>query len=895
MWSGFGLNDLSKLGEQLGSQLGEALQKAKTELDRGIDKAYVDSKRQDTLSPSGGSGPVDEVHMPKDTQGLMAADDPVGTAHASGSSVNGAAVDPTSGGTKSGKVRVVRRVVKKAADKPLQAQDPPEDVPPRTVYKQDETSSSVLDNVASLSPTAPLDIQEEPEAIYPGEVTAGGSQGGGRTPRLLSVDSPIPDEGLVSRERENCEAHRAGGGDLIQNANGHASHPDGVPGTETGTTAAEAADGYSPAQPPGMAKGQTLEARAGLETLGPEELRRLVQELNIALHAREEQMSRQALQMSQLESSMNQLQEKNQQLVLKAAQVSEEDLEALRAEFEQRLGAAERKVYALTKERDAVKKSNEKLTEENATVKDKENTIKEILEEGEKLSKKQLELETLIKRLRAQLADSEEETEKLTQKLAAEQSMSESLRSAKAQLEVEYKEAVDQYKVQLDSQKERYEALLRQAKEEQDVSEARAREAAAENLGRRCREAESRCESMSETILELRDALERQRNEFDAREELIKQELSRLERRCQSSEARHQEVLANMPEATRPLLQQIEAMAASSEAQQVAWREVELSLMDRIAQAERRVSAATENERLAIERWQVIQSKLVGAEGALGQLRGEVSRLEAMLKGEKEIQQEMRSHIERMQQSETRVKSLEVELESTQRDLREEKRQRQAAQKEIKDLKNRLDVGLSRTQSFGALPKEAEPPVMAAPGYKWQLVREDQVEPESPGLRRREGLSEFHAQGSSDVPVSPVHGLGMGSRRTSIDNFSLGGERRGPSTMELEQLRALVRQKQGEVQALEHQRHELIATRDQLASELVAATTTSQRYQELLEEVEKMKGEKLDVEKRYLAAVELLGERDEQLEELRADLEDVKCMYREQVEMLLAQMHPAAQ
>lgn len=38
---------------------------------------------------------------------------------------------------------------------------------------------------------------------------------------------------------------------------------------------------------------------------------------------------------------------------------------------------------------------------------------------------------------------------------------------------------------------------------------------------------------------------------------------------------------------------------------------------------------------------------------------------------------------------------------------------------------------------------------------------------------------------------------------------------------------------------------------------------------------------------KYIAAVELLGERDEVLEELRADLEDVKNLYRDQIEYLV--------
>jgi L-lactate utilization protein LutB len=46
-----------------------------------------------------------------------------------------------------------------------------------------------------------------------------------------------------------------------------------------------------------------------------------------------------------------------------------------------------------------------------------------------------------------------------------------------------------------------------------------------------------------------------------------------------------------------------------------------------------------------------------------------------------------------------------------------------------------------------------------------------------------------------------------------------------------------------------------------------------------------------ELQARYAAAVELVGERDEQLEELANDLEDVKQMYRQQIETLLAQQH----
>ena len=41
---------------------------------------------------------------------------------------------------------------------------------------------------------------------------------------------------------------------------------------------------------------------------------------------------------------------------------------------------------------------------------------------------------------------------------------------------------------------------------------------------------------------------------------MLQRELREVERRCQGAEARHEELASNIPEATRPLLRQLEAM-----------------------------------------------------------------------------------------------------------------------------------------------------------------------------------------------------------------------------------------------------------------------------------------------------------------------------------------------
>jgi TATA element modulatory factor len=47
------------------------------------------------------------------------------------------------------------------------------------------------------------------------------------------------------------------------------------------------------------------------------------------------------------------------------------------------------------------------------------------------------------------------------------------------------------------------------------------------------------------------------------------------------------------------------------------------------------------------------------------------------------------------------------------------------------------------------------------------------------------------------------------------------------------------------------------------------------------------------LQQRHSAAVELLGEREEALAELRADVEDMKALYRDQVDALATQLATA--
>ena len=87
--------------------------------------------------------------------------------------------------------------------------------------------------------------------------------------------------------------------------------------------------------------------------------------------------------------------------------------------------------------------------------------------EGEKLSKRQLELESIIKRFRATSRDDTAEKEKLAAALAAESAESESLRKTKAKLERELTAAVEAGRAEVEAVRQQVETEVNRAKSEQ--------------------------------------------------------------------------------------------------------------------------------------------------------------------------------------------------------------------------------------------------------------------------------------------------------------------------------------------------------------------------------------------------------------------------------------------
>ena len=100
-----------------------------------------------------------------------------------------------------------------------------------------------------------------------------------------------------------------------------------------------------------------------------------------------------------------------------------------------------------------------------------------------------------------------------------------------------------------------------------------------------------------------------------------------------------------------------------------------------------------------------------------------------------------------------------------------------------------------------------------------------------------------------------------------------------------------LRQKDGELASYMSRLASLESIRNSLAEELVKLTEQCEKLRNEAAALPGLKAELEALKQRHFHALELMGERDEELEELRNDIVDLKDMYREQVDLLVSQLH----
>lgn len=187
-----------------------------------------------------------------------------------------------------------------------------------------------------------------------------------------------------------------------------------------------------------------------------------------------------------------------------------------------------------------------------------------------------------------------------------------------------------------------------------------------------------------------------------------------------------------------------------------------------------------------------------------------------------------------------------------------------------------------------------------SPGIEKLLSRRSSTQPTRPGSGRgtpatpiRQDLMQSSLEDAHDIQISQAsdnedyfeHVVTPYSPEVKTnDMISVSTIGAGPSVQLMERLSAAVRRLESERVSAKEELTRLAGQRDEARAEIVTLMLEIESKRSLDSRMKALEDENVVINARYQTTLEMLGEKSELVEELKADVQDVKAMYRELVE-----------
>ncbi|CAH1638472.1 unnamed protein product [Spodoptera littoralis] len=538
------------------------------------------------------------------------------------------------------------------------------------------------------------------------------------------------------------------------------------------------------------------------------------------------------------------------------------DINTITEDYTQRMSALEKKFQQAIREKDQLRKQLDQVKSESSsrknsselenTLKEKDEVIAQLQEEGEKLARQQLQHSNIIKKLRAKEKDNEQVIKGLRDKIAEQSAELDRLKrsiAAKEELEVSQIEAVyrlttankkletelmetrsqlDDTQHKLEGSRTSLEGARRELADLQRASADLSRRAtAAHQAHGEARRAERDLHRLRTELAQLREDRRAEEKKWVAREEGLRRELQEAREACSVLEGRAggDEGAGAGAGAVLAQLAQLQAAALDRErAHAHALRQRAL----RLAEVERALAAAVERDQLSRDETAALQARLAELD-----LQGQEHARQL-----KELAQRDLRHQQDIQQLEEQIAKKNEELES----------ERSSHLQQQSQLQQRLE--------------------------QLELQLQEQSEALQAERHRAAILQEQSSRGGE---VSPSQSITSDSLSASFWHSEEGGAAPravSGSALCVEEALSAVRRRDAELRALAAHRDGLLHDRDQLATSLAAC-------QAALDDMHA-------VQEQYDALLQMYGEKEEQMAELRLDLQDVTQLYKAQLDELIA-------
>lgn len=446
-------------------------------------------------------------------------------------------------------------------------------------------------------------------------------------------------------------------------------------------------------------------------------------------------------------------------------------------------------------------------------------------------------------------------------------------------------------------------------------------------------------------IRKTKEDFEGQKQRFGVRELELKNEIAGLESRVEAMRSRAEEAVSTSDGASGTgessvvqLLRQVETLQRQYALAKENWEAIEASLNGRVAVLERERDEAGRREVEARKKGRDVGVKARRVEEELEGRVEEARRLEEEVSAQREVGRSLEARLERSEkaledakaEAERQRRVWEVEL---QQRVEEERLRWQHARPGQKseilrngspatssrkiptptaeihssrrpgtggsrltttDLAAFATTDSSRPSSRRSSAHPILPPATAPTPTRAQSFANNSRDV-SPGLSRQESSLSLTTP-TADMPPTPsieIEGLGFPENPHSPDRtindlvsptLSITTAGAGPSVQLVERMSAAVRRLESEKAAFKDEIARLSSQRDSARDEVVTLMREVEQKGTVEREQGKMKGELEVLRGRYEASLEMLGEREEECEELRADVGELKRLYRELVE-----------
>jgi len=366
-------------------------------------------------------------------------------------------------------------------------------------------------------------------------------------------------------------------------------------------------------------------------------------------------------------------------------------------------------------------------------------------------------------------------------------------------------------------------------------------------------------EELKATISSLRESLGQRRDINSSRAENYESEIQQLIKKIQLLDQANSDLTIAQAETARPLLRQITDLENQLKANQITYTTLERSLRSRIG----------DEESMAIE-----------AKGQLAETRDQLQNYQTKHKTLNVSMRTVNSNLQELQKKLAgkvqKYKSIKAAMEQQKQEMSEMENSHQITLKQLTERLDRKSTTLEQTKStLNSLQTE----VSSLRKQNSELSGNKISTPSHPGSPPPVTVLSNPSSPPPSVPVPALVPVTIWQNPSSQS-----------TSLAMQKLLLSLEQKSGEVSSLESTNKSLNHTKSELENELVVLTTKNDDLQKKVEQMMESEKENKVLKERFLASLELLGERAERASELTNDINDFKQLYKQQINLLCGQI-----